>query len=75
MMNLPEITVEELSERLTVGGDLQLVDVREPQELALAALPGFVNLPLSGSPPTSTPPRKPSCSATTACDRPRCVAG
>jgi rhodanese-related sulfurtransferase len=49
MMNLPEITVEELSERLTVGGDLQLVDVREPQELALAALPGFINLPLSES--------------------------
>jgi rhodanese-related sulfurtransferase len=49
MMNLPEITVEELSERLTVGGDLQLVDVREPQELALASLPGFVNLPLSES--------------------------
>jgi rhodanese-related sulfurtransferase len=49
MMNLPEITVKELAERLTVGGDLQLVDVREPQELALAALPGFINLPLSES--------------------------
>jgi rhodanese-related sulfurtransferase len=47
MMNLPAITVEELADRLPVEPDLQLVDVREPQELAIAALPGFINLPLS----------------------------
>ncbi|MBD2594659.1 rhodanese-related sulfurtransferase [Nostoc sp. MBR 210] len=43
-----QISVEELAERLATGdGNIQLVDVREPQELAIASLPGFVNLPLS----------------------------
>lgn len=29
------------------GNNLQLIDVREPEELAIARLPGFINLPLS----------------------------
>lgn len=45
---ISQINVEELSQRLTSGDpDIQLVDVREPQELAIASIEGFVNLPLS----------------------------
>ncbi|MEM9770948.1 MAG: rhodanese-like domain-containing protein [Cyanobacteria bacterium P01_D01_bin.73] len=44
------VSVEELAVQLQAeNGDLQLVDVREPQELAIAQLPGFINLPLSES--------------------------
>lgn len=43
-----QISVEELAQRLSSGGaSIQLVDVREPQELAIASIEGFVNLPLS----------------------------
>jgi len=43
-----EITVQELAKRLSSDeGTLQLIDVREPQELALSRIDGFVNLPLS----------------------------
>ena len=47
-----QITVEELGRRLaeTNAEKLQLVDVREPYEIELAALPGFVALPLSEFP-------------------------
>jgi rhodanese-related sulfurtransferase len=45
---ITQISVQELAERLASGdGDIQLVDVREPQELAIATIEGFVNLPLS----------------------------
>ncbi|NEU74716.1 rhodanese-related sulfurtransferase [Hassallia byssoidea VB512170] len=45
---ITQISVEELAERLTSGDpDIQLVDVREPQEVAIASIEGFVNLPLS----------------------------
>ncbi|MBW4651453.1 MAG: rhodanese [Kaiparowitsia implicata GSE-PSE-MK54-09C] len=43
-----EISVSELAQRLAQQDEtVQLIDVREPQELELAALPEFVNLPLS----------------------------
>jgi len=44
-----QITVEELGRYLaeTNANKLQLVDVREPDEIELAALPGFVAFPLS----------------------------
>jgi rhodanese-related sulfurtransferase len=43
-----QISVEELAQRLSSGdASIQLVDVREPQELDLASIEGFVNLPLS----------------------------
>ncbi|ACC84053.1 MAG: rhodanese-like domain-containing protein [Nostoc sp.] len=43
-----QISVEELAQRLSSGdGSIQLVDVREPEELAIANIEGFVNLPLS----------------------------
>ncbi len=45
--SIPEISVEILSQRLAQPADLQLVDVREPEELAIASLAGFTNLPLS----------------------------
>ncbi|HEY9691370.1 MAG TPA: rhodanese-like domain-containing protein [Oculatellaceae cyanobacterium] len=43
-----QISVEELAQRLAGSTeDLQLVDVREPQEVAIASLEGFDILPLS----------------------------
>ena len=44
-----QITVGELGRKLaeTNADKLQLVDVREPYEIELAALPGFVAFPLS----------------------------
>lgn len=45
---ITQISVEELAQRLSSGkADLQLVDVREPQEIEIASIDGFVNLPLS----------------------------
>ena len=45
---ITQITVEELAQRLsTQDSSIQLVDVREPQELAIASIEGFVNFPLS----------------------------
>jgi rhodanese-related sulfurtransferase len=43
-----QISVKELAKRL-VDSDpgLQLIDVREPQEVEIASIEGFVNLPLS----------------------------
>jgi rhodanese-related sulfurtransferase len=46
--SVSQISVEQLAERLADSRDnLQLVDVREPQEVAIACLDGFENLPLS----------------------------
>ncbi|WP_373527459.1 rhodanese-like domain-containing protein [Nostoc sp.] len=43
-----QISVEELAQRLSSDdASIQLVDVREPEELAIASIEGFVNLPLS----------------------------
>lgn len=46
---LPQISVEELAQRLQSGAreELQLVDVREPEEVAIACIEGFDILPLS----------------------------
>ncbi|MBH8572119.1 rhodanese-related sulfurtransferase [Nostocaceae cyanobacterium CENA369] len=45
---ITQISVEELAQKLASNDtSIQLVDVREPQELAIASLEGFVNLPLS----------------------------
>jgi rhodanese-related sulfurtransferase len=45
---ITQISVEELATRLANASEgLQLLDVREPQEVAIASLPGFANLPLS----------------------------
>jgi rhodanese-related sulfurtransferase len=44
-----QITVEELGRRLVEPNaeKLQLVDVREPEEIEIASLPGFTAFPLS----------------------------
>ncbi|MBU6229865.1 MAG: rhodanese-related sulfurtransferase [Cyanobacteria bacterium REEB459] len=43
-----DLSVEHLGQYLAAPqGNWQLIDVREPEELALASLPGFTNLPLS----------------------------
>lgn len=48
---LPETDVETLAQKLAEGDEtVQLIDVREPHELELASVPGFVNLPLSQFP-------------------------
>lgn len=46
---IAQISVEELAQRLNDGDlqGLQLIDVRESQEIAIAYLPGFDILPLS----------------------------
>ncbi len=49
-MNQPiaQISVEELAQRLRKDvGKLQLLDVREPEEVAIASIEGFEILPLS----------------------------
>lgn len=46
--SIPEISVEQLAQRMTHSSDtLQLIDVREAQEVAIARLEGFEVLPLS----------------------------
>ncbi len=58
MPELPAISVTELAQLMAqpvaARDDLQLVDVREPHELDIAQLPGYINLPLSQSEVWST---------------------
>ncbi len=45
---IPQITVKELADRLAQADDqLQLIDVREPHEVAIAHIEGFTVLSLS----------------------------
>jgi rhodanese-related sulfurtransferase len=45
---LPSISVTDLAQRLAAGDDtLQLIDVRETEEIAVASLPNFTVFPLS----------------------------
>ena len=49
-MTIPQISVDELAVRLADrDSSLQLIDVREPQEVEIACLEGFEVLPLSQS--------------------------
>lgn len=41
-----EITATELKQRLDNGDDLQVVDVREPNEVAVAKIPNTIHIPL-----------------------------
>jgi adenylyltransferase/sulfurtransferase len=45
-LEVGEITPVELSERIARGDDLELLDVREPFEWAIARLPGARHIPL-----------------------------
>jgi sulfur-carrier protein adenylyltransferase/sulfurtransferase len=44
--SLPEITATELKQRLDRGEDIQIVDVREANEVAVAKLPNSIHIPL-----------------------------
>ena len=44
---MPEITPTELKQRLDNGDDIQIVDVREANEVAMAKLPNTIHIPLA----------------------------
>jgi adenylyltransferase/sulfurtransferase len=50
MASVPDIGPQELKRRLDAGETLTVLDVREPWELALASLPGTLNIPLNEVP-------------------------
>ncbi len=43
---MPEITATELKQRLDNGADVQIVDVREADEVAIATIPKSIHIPL-----------------------------
>jgi rhodanese-related sulfurtransferase len=43
---MPEISATELKQRLDNGEDIQIIDVREANELAVAKMPGTIHIPL-----------------------------
>ena len=43
---MEEITATELKQRLDKGDDIQIIDVREPNEVAIARIPNSVHIPL-----------------------------
>ncbi len=43
---IPEITATELKQRLDSGEDIQIIDVREAHEVAIAAIPKATHIPL-----------------------------
>ena len=49
-MDVKEVSVQELKRRLDAGDKLQLVDVREPWELAIVRLPSSTHIPLGQLP-------------------------
>ena len=44
------ITPEEIKERLRKGEQLTVIDVREPDEVALGMIPGAIHIPLAAIP-------------------------
>ena len=44
---MEEITSTELKQRLDQGDDIQIIDVREDYELAIARIPNAVHIPLA----------------------------
>jgi rhodanese-related sulfurtransferase len=44
--SIPEISATELKQRLDNGEDIQIVDVREAHEVAVAKMPGTIHIPL-----------------------------
>ena len=47
MPQVPEISATELKQRLDNGDDIQIVDVREADEVATAKLPNSIHIPLA----------------------------
>jgi rhodanese-related sulfurtransferase len=50
MTEIGEIEPAELKQRLDRGDALAVLDVREPEEVAIAALPGTVHIPMNDIP-------------------------
>lgn len=46
IQQIPEITASELKQRLDSGEDIQIIDVREAHEVAIAAIPNSTHIPL-----------------------------
>ena len=44
---MPQITATELKQRLDNGEDIQIVDVREDNEVAIGRLPNSIHIPLA----------------------------
>ncbi|HZE69798.1 MAG TPA: rhodanese-like domain-containing protein [Pyrinomonadaceae bacterium] len=44
---MAEITATELKQRLDNGEDIQIVDVREPAEVAIGTIPNSIHIPLA----------------------------
>jgi adenylyltransferase/sulfurtransferase len=44
---MPAITATELKQRLDNGDDIQIIDVREANEVALGTLPNSIHIPLA----------------------------
>jgi adenylyltransferase/sulfurtransferase len=44
---MPQITATELKQRLDNGDDLQIIDVREASEVAIAKIPNSIHIPLA----------------------------
>lgn len=44
---MPHITATELKQRLDDGEDIQIVDVRETNEVAVAKIPNTIHIPLA----------------------------
>ena len=44
---MPQITATELKRRLDNGDDIQIIDVREDNEVAIAKLPNSIHIPLA----------------------------
>lgn len=49
-MPVPELPPQQVKQRLDAGEPLQLLDVREPWERAIAQLPGTINIPMAEIP-------------------------
>ena len=47
MPQMAEITATELKQRLDNGEDIQIVDVREANEVAVAKIPNTIHIPLA----------------------------
>lgn len=43
---MPEITATELKQRLDNGDDIQIIDVREANEVAIGTIPNSIHIPL-----------------------------
>ncbi|KWX87436.1 sulfurtransferase, partial [Paenibacillus riograndensis] len=50
MNEIPQITAQELRQRLESGEDLVLIDVREDEEVAFGMIPGAKHIPMGEIP-------------------------